>query len=383
MRSIYTLIFCALSYISFAGTLGIDSAGLETKGDNDFIIHKVEEGETLYSLSRRYNVPIYEIIKNNPPTEFGLDPGQIIKIPIIKKNVEVVEKVQPAVTEQVKSIDRNSGITESKEPAPTSQELKSTFIASSPSDYIEHTVEEKETLYAISRKYEVNVDDIKKWNNLTSNALNIGQKLKIFQKTEIKEPGNNALSSANSSSKTHEVKASETLYSISKLYNVEIANLKKWNKLRSNEISIGQLLIVGEPKLLDEPNAKIEPVSEIVEIKKPNDTVKSPEIIDTTKYIIKPERKQLYNEVFESGLAEQIEGSANNRKYLALHKTAEIGTIIKVRNEMNDQEVFVRVIGKLPNTSVNDNLVIKLSKSAYERLGAIDPKFRVSISYIP
>lgn len=87
------------------------------------------------------------------------------------------------------------------------------------------------------------------------------------------------------------------------------------------------------------------------------------------------------DEVVESGLAELIEGTEGNRKYLAMHRTAPIGTILKVRNEMNNREVFVRVMGKLPDTAVNDKLIIKLSRSAYDRLGAIDPRFRVELTY--
>ena len=87
------------------------------------------------------------------------------------------------------------------------------------------------------------------------------------------------------------------------------------------------------------------------------------------------------DEVRESGLAELIEGSESSRKYLALHRTAKAGTIIKIRNELNNREVFVRVAGVLPPTGVNDNLVVKLSKSAYDRLGAIDQKFRVEVTY--
>lgn len=79
----------------------------------------------------------------------------------------------------------------------------------------------------------------------------------------------------------------------------------------------------------------------------------------------------------EGGLAELIEGTDGNRKYLALHRTAKVGTILKVRNELNNREVFVRVRGELPNIGANTNVIIKISKSAYDRLGAIDPKFRV------
>ena len=87
------------------------------------------------------------------------------------------------------------------------------------------------------------------------------------------------------------------------------------------------------------------------------------------------------DEVIEAGLAELIEGTEGNRKYLAMHRTAPVGTILKVRNEMNNREVFVRVMGKLPDTAVNDKLIIKLSRSAYDRLGAIDPRFRVELTY--
>jgi rare lipoprotein A (peptidoglycan hydrolase) len=87
------------------------------------------------------------------------------------------------------------------------------------------------------------------------------------------------------------------------------------------------------------------------------------------------------DEVKEGGLAELIEGSEGNRKYLALHRTAKVGTILKVRNELNNREVFVRVAGPLPNTGVNTNVVIKISKSAYDRLGAIDQRFRVEVTY--
>jgi hypothetical protein len=87
------------------------------------------------------------------------------------------------------------------------------------------------------------------------------------------------------------------------------------------------------------------------------------------------------DEVVEAGIAELIEGTEGNRKYLALHRTAPVGTILKIRNEMNNREVFVRVMGKLPENALTDKLIIKISRSAYDRLGAIDPRFRVQLTY--
>jgi hypothetical protein len=87
------------------------------------------------------------------------------------------------------------------------------------------------------------------------------------------------------------------------------------------------------------------------------------------------------DEVTQEGLAELIEGTEGNRKYLALHRTAPVGTILKIKNEMNNREVFVRVMGKLPETPMTDKVLIKISKSAYDRLGAIDQRFRVAVTY--
>ncbi|HSZ73077.1 MAG TPA: hypothetical protein VK750_10420, partial [Cytophagaceae bacterium] len=69
-------------------------------------------------------------------------------------------------------------------------------------------------------------------------------------------------------------------------------------------------------------------------------------------------------------------------KYLAMHKTAPVGTIIQVINEGNNQRIFVRVIGKLPANGLNDRVVLKISKKAFERLAGVDKKIPVTLSYI-
>jgi LysM repeat protein len=355
MRWTVVAIFCALQFSGFASSSVIDSVGVEQSGDNIYIKHVVTENETLYSLSRRYDVPIYKIIESNPPTEFGLEVGQIIRIPYVKKEVVIKKEV----------VKKEAVIVEPVEPQ-TDPENKT------------HIVEAKQTLFSISRMYNVTVSDIKLWNNLSSNELEIGQQLEIKSKeTSVTSqpivPQPQVFTSEGD--KTHVVIQSETLYSISRQYSVGVDDIKKWNNLLSNEISIGQQLIVG--KELSTTKVNVTPV-----IAQPQITNKKP-VIDTAKYNIKPETRTNFEEIIESGLAEQIEGSQSTRKYLAMHRKAKTGTIMKIRNEMNDQEVFVRIIGKLPDTGVNKNVVIKISKAAYDRLGAIDPKFRVTISYIP
>ena len=81
-------------------------------------------------------------------------------------------------------------------------------------------------------------------------------------------------------------------------------------------------------------------------------------------------------------MAAVIDGNSDTRKYLALHPTAPVGTIMRVRNEMTNLSVFVRVVGKLPDTGANNNVLIRLSPAAQEALGALDGKFRVELSYL-
>jgi hypothetical protein len=165
----------------------------------------------------------------------------------------------------------------------------------------------------------------------------------------------------------HTVEAKETLYSISKQYDVSIEQLKTWNNLTSTELNLGQVLYVSQPKT----NSKAA-TSTVT-------TTPKPPVAEKTITISESVRGS--DELVSSGLAELIEGTEGNRKYLALHRKAPVGTILKIRNEMNNREVFVRVIGTIPDNAMNDKLLIKISKSAYVRLGAIDPRFRVEVTY--
>ena len=82
------------------------------------------------------------------------------------------------------------------------------------------------------------------------------------------------------------------------------------------------------------------------------------------------------------GFASSIDDSEDSDKYLALHKTADIGTIIFVKNQMNENIVIVRVIGKLPKTGNNDKIDIFLSRIAFEKLNAKDQIIPVELTYV-
>jgi rare lipoprotein A (peptidoglycan hydrolase) len=69
------------------------------------------------------------------------------------------------------------------------------------------------------------------------------------------------------------------------------------------------------------------------------------------------------------------------KKYLVLHRTAPVGTIMRIKNEENDITIFARVVGTLPETGDHSKLVIKLSQAAFDQLKAVNSRFPVEILY--
>ncbi|MDN3669890.1 LysM peptidoglycan-binding domain-containing protein [Echinicola jeungdonensis] len=118
--------------------------------------------------------------------------------------------------------------------------------------YIIHEVASKETLFAISRRYETPVGDIIKSNSDLKQGLKIGQRILVpyITKTEVPE-----------GAKLHKVNPGETLFAVAKKYNVSVEEVKAWNDLKGNDLSVGQGLIIkgvkpAEPKEIAEKQVK-------------------------------------------------------------------------------------------------------------------------------
>lgn len=96
------------------------------------------------------------------------------------------------------------------------------------SDY--YVVKKGDSLWSIAKKYNMTVDELKSINNLKSNLLSIGQRLKIKE--------------GNDNQNIYIVKKGDTLYKIANMYGTTVDNLKALNNLKNNILSIGQKLIV-------------------------------------------------------------------------------------------------------------------------------------------
>ena len=144
----------------------------------------VKKGDTLYSIARKYNTSVDNLKSINNITTDSLAIGQIIKLPS------------------------------------TSNVASDTYI-----------VKKGDSLYSIARTYNTSVDKLKEINNLTSNALAIGQVLKL--------PSNNANENV-----VYTVKKGDSLYSIAREYETTVDAIKKLNNITSNTLSIGQKLLL-------------------------------------------------------------------------------------------------------------------------------------------
>ena len=305
---------------SLLSSLPHDSLRMETIKGKLFVVHQVDEKETLFSISRRYGTTILNILDQNPTADGGLEVGQILKIPYTPG-----AKSQPAVQ--------------------TAEGLI-------------HKVGAKETLFSIARLYGVSVDEVKEWSKLKDNSLSMGQSLLIRKKsaTEVVE----VKSIQPSAAKTHVVAPKETLFSISRQYSMTVQQIKELNGIQDNDLKVGQVLTVVV-------NVSPDAIASTVQ---GDGTIKISESVGGT------------NEVKEIGMAELIEGSEGNRKYLAQHRTASPGTILKIRNLSTNQEVFVRVTGPIPSSDPSDPMtIICVSKSAYDRIGATEARFKTEITY--
>lgn len=275
-------------------------------------------------------------------------------------------------------------------------------------NYSLHLVEVGDNLFRIAQKYNSTVLEIWKNNPTIMDSVIIpGQVLKV--PTNIKQATSTSKEIINSEDKTlvkpkpiisnqqidsskivyHEVEQGQTLYSISRNYSTSVEQLREWNNLADNNIKLGQKLIVspfGSVKIFEIEKNNKEDIIVVKEIAPSQTPVK--QVIEVNNQM--DNLQQAYyqsaigrTEYLERGTAAWIPtgSQAFANKYLALHKTAPIGTVLKVTNLINKKYAFVKVIGKLPETGDNKNVHIRLSESAKKDLVLIDNKSLVQIQY--
>ena len=334
------------------------------------IVHLVDIGETIYSISKKYGVAQTDIIELNDLKDNNIAVGQKL---MVRKGSDVM--VQDAPVED--------GQEEEKPKAIYAQPDVQTF----------HLAKKGENYAQIADSYKLEEPDLKRWNKFQEPFAGgeviqivppkmVEEKEKIIAASE-KTIGSGTINSANKN-RMHKVASGETLFSLAEQYKVAVEDLRKWNGLSNYQLRLGQELYVENPDALSidstEKDEIVEPETNFTEKR----LTENPQKQDTKAYFtVEADDIPKIEKIKQQGIAELIQGSAGTEKYLALHRTAKIGTIMQVRNDLNDQIVFVRVLGKLPNTGIDEKVVIRISQKAFEKLGGVDYKFPVEISYLP
>lgn len=138
--------------------------------------HVVQKKENLNMLAEKYGTTVNEIKKANNLRTINLQIGQILKIPAQiseqEKSPVMVAKIDPP--KPVVVVDKKES---NKAPEKSLEE-----------EFIEHTVASNETMYSISTRYKVSMEQLKAKNNLKDNSLSVGQKLLIKGQHPVKKP---------------------------------------------------------------------------------------------------------------------------------------------------------------------------------------------------
>ncbi len=382
------LLSCAYS-VAAREQIPSDSIRRETYKNHPVMIYRVSSKETIYSISRKYNVSPKEVILLNEGHQ-SLRVGDEIRIPL-KSSV---------ISDQQKS-----------------------SLATLPAEQ-SYTVEKKETLYSIARKFGMQPAELEKINALTSTVLKPGQLLTVipYKKNEYLVLKTQTLIQPKKVDNQHEeadhgleekpvapekkpnipatglyiVQAGETVFSISARYGIAVARIDELNHLANNGIHTGQTLKLSEAAAEPVSKAKSDDTDQQQPEQHKSVPVSTPvhtPAIDTPKPVRQPEiiftpaeqpasSNHVSKEYKEEGLGLWLDNNdLNQARSVGLHRTAPVGTIVKVTNPMSRKSIFIKIVGSFPVTAESKDAMIIISKSAAELIGALDQRFRVELSY--
>ena len=214
-------------------------AGINYVPDNLEGYYIVKKGDSLYSIASKNNTTVNELKSLNNLSTNSLSIGQLLKLPTNKQdntvdnsNIYTVKKgdslysISRKFNTTVDNIKRLNNLTSNQ------LSIGQRLVISNSNDttnQITYTVKKGDSLWVIANKYDTTVDEIKKTNNLSSNLLSIGQTLII---------------PSSSNYITYTVKKGDSLWNIANKYNTTVDKIKKLNNLSSNLLSIEQIILI-------------------------------------------------------------------------------------------------------------------------------------------
>lgn len=217
---------------------------------NEYVTYIVEKGDNLYSIANEFDVTVDDIVKYNNLNSNILSIGQKLLIPIDEKIDEkptgnqyytvqrndslysIARKFNTTIDELIKLNNLTTTVLQIGDKLLVSGEPSNIEVPSGDNTY---TVKAGDSLYSIAKRYNTTADELKRINNLSSNMLSIGQVLLL--------PSNNG-NNETTNYITYYVQRGDNLYNLAREYNTTVNEIKKLNNLTSDLLSIGQSLLL-------------------------------------------------------------------------------------------------------------------------------------------
>jgi membrane-bound lytic murein transglycosylase D len=195
--------------------------------------HKVKKGDNLGEISDKYGVTVAEVKKWNHIKGNNIALGANLKIiknekvvSIVRKEVKGKQPLDSKVETSIASNDTDNNETQN------------------PKDY--YQVQKGDNLFSIAKKFNVSLEDLKKWNNLEDLNVQLGSKIALAnneETTKADEP------KTETKIVEYKVKKGDNIGSIAHKFNSSIDDIKEWNGLEDNNIKVGTSLTVSKKEV--------------------------------------------------------------------------------------------------------------------------------------
>lgn len=180
--------------------------------------YQVQQGETLYAISKKLGISVDEMIKNNPTSKEGVAAGQMLTYFAPKKYFST--QTQPVKTEVV-----------AKKEIPNL-----------------HTIQAEETKYSVSKKYGISIPELEELNPHIKNVFEIGMQIRLNKNTVLPKTVVADVQPTTTKTMFYAVQQGETLFSISRKFGISVDEITKKNPAVSTGLTVGMELLLPEKK---------------------------------------------------------------------------------------------------------------------------------------
>lgn len=195
---------------------------------NEKYVHVVAQGDTLSEIGAKYGISVKDIKSFNRLKNNGLQIGQRLTIPLSSN----AEEKFAATKRNNQSPTRPNGKNKKESQSPKLQQT------------IKYVVNKGDSLSKIAYTFGTSIKKLKDTNNLSGDALKVGQVIKIPYTGKAKFDNNNVNNHPTPISKSYIVKKGDNLYDIAKQLGLSVQDLKNENGLTTDKLNIGDLILI-------------------------------------------------------------------------------------------------------------------------------------------